>query len=282
MAVLVGVHGMAKHQLGRHQLMPAWSLALADGVERAVGRRVAPPEVDIAFYGDLFLPVSPQAGTKSPDDADVFEQVSEQEWQEIADGLAELVGEEEVAAATGRPDMGYTRVPVPLQAVLRAIDRRFGAASAILVVGVLRQVRRYLRETVDKAAIDARVAESVGGDCRVLIGHSLGSVVAYEYLRTHPDHQVQLLLTVGSPLGLRMVRGRLPMTGMEVPRWVNVRDRRDPVACAGQLRRWWPQIAEADELVVGNGADTHGVERYLSRRQTGEVLVAALPQLADG
>lgn len=280
MGVLVGVHGMAKHQLGRHQLMPAWSLALADGVERAVGLQVLVPQVSIAYYGDLFLPEPELAATKSAVDEDVFAQMSGRDWQEITDGLTELAGDPGTVAAEELPDKGYTRVPVPVQGLLRAIDRRFGAASAILAVGVLRQVRRYLLAAVDKTAIDARVAEAIGPDCRVLIGHSLGSVVAYEHLRTHLGHQVQLLLTLGSPLALRMVRDRLALTGMSVPRWVNVRDRRDPVACAGELRRWWPQIAE--ELVVDNGGDTHAVERYLSRRQTGEVLVAALPQLAAG
>ena len=36
--------------------------------------------------------------------------------------------------------------PLPLQVLLRAADRRFGAAAVILYVGVFRQVRRYLRE----------------------------------------------------------------------------------------------------------------------------------------
>jgi hypothetical protein len=107
-------------------------------------------------------------------------------------------------------------------------------------------------------------------------------VVAYEYLRQHPGGGVELFLTAGSPLGLRMVRSRLPVGPLGVPTWVNVRDLRDPVACAGALRRWWPQIPEADELVVDNGMNTHGVERYLSKKATGQALLRALPQLSGG
>jgi pimeloyl-ACP methyl ester carboxylesterase len=83
--------------------------------------------------------------------------------------------------------------------LLRAVDRRFGAAAGVLYVGVLRQVRRYLTDPHLKATVDARVEAAVGERCRVLIGHSLGSLIAYEYLRQHPGHGVQLLLTLGSP-----------------------------------------------------------------------------------
>lgn len=56
MAAIVGVHGIAQQQLGRHQLREPWRRSLADGLERASGARVAPPPLDIAYYGDLFLP----------------------------------------------------------------------------------------------------------------------------------------------------------------------------------------------------------------------------------
>lgn len=124
--------------------------------------------------------------------------------------------------------------------------------------------------------------QAVDEHTRVLIGHSLGSVVAYEYLRRHQDHRIELFLTLGSPLGLRMVRSRLPEPRpLAVPTWVNVRDPHDPVACAGALHRWWPQLLGRD-LPVRNGGDTHAVERYLSRRTTGEVLLEALTEPASG
>jgi hypothetical protein len=64
MGELVGVHGMAKHQLGRDELMPAWTLASADGLERAL-QTIEPPKLDLAFYGDVFLPLSQRARLES-------------------------------------------------------------------------------------------------------------------------------------------------------------------------------------------------------------------------
>lgn len=284
MGELVGVHGVAKHRLGRHLLLRDWVPALADGVERAAGRAVPVPDLDLAFYGDVFLPGggTVSSGSKSGGgDGVELDGMDEAELAEVVDVLSESVSASDVAAAEEEAPKGYTRVPRTLQVLLRAVDRRFGAAAGVLYVGVLRQVRRYLTDPQLKATVDARIEATVDEQCRVLIGHSLGSLVAYEYLRQHPGHGVQLLLTLGSPLGLRMVRSRLTVVPLPVPAWVNVRDLRDPVACAGPLYTWWPRIGPTGDRIVDNGGDAHAVEGYLARKTTGEVLLQALPHLAD-
>lgn len=284
MGLLVGIHGIAKHQLGRHQLLTAWKPALGDGLERACGHPVPLPEVDLAFYGDVYL----GGGDRSPSvdaatlPADAPAEMDDAECGDVGEELAAVVTDADVAAAEAEVEKGYTRSPRSVQVLLRAVDRRFGAAAGLLHLGVMRQVRRYLTDPELKARVDARVEEAVGTQCRVLIGHSLGSVVAYEYLRRREDHGVELLVTLGSPLGLRMVRDRLPaVEALPNISWVNVRDLRDPVACAGRLASWWPQLGENGDVVVNNGGDAHAVERYLSREATGRVLLAALPQLVN-
>ena len=293
MALIVGVHGIAKHQSGRHQLLADWRPALLDGLERATSRRVERVDLDLAFYGDVFLSPRGFGGRKGADDADLLNRLGaldeigdldDEERTDVEELLSEIVTQEDVAGAAEdvAKEKGYTRTPTLVQLLLRAVGRRFTAAAAVTTFGVLRQVRGYLRDEALKAEIDQRVKQGVLPGCRVLVGHSLGSVVAAEYLRQTPNHGIELLLTLGSPLGLRFVRGRFPTTPIVIPAWVNIRDRRDPVACAGPLGTWWPQISETDDIVVENGADTHAVERYLSRRATGEVLVRALPELVGG
>ena len=53
---LVGVHGIGKQQLGRHQLLGLWSRALADGLERASGCADRHPEDGYRVFGDLVRP----------------------------------------------------------------------------------------------------------------------------------------------------------------------------------------------------------------------------------
>jgi hypothetical protein len=100
--------------------------------------------------------------------------------------------------------------------------------------GIADRVRALLRQALDEAAAaDARV---------LLIGHSLGSVVAYDTLwereRDSPGGwRVDLFLTVGSPLGVRFVQHRLRgahAAGRDrypgnVRQWVNI-------AAVGELR----------------------------------------------
>ena len=219
-----------------------------------------------------------------------LEDLSAAEIDEALADAREAVSEEEIAAAAALPPpKAYTRTPRHLQAVLRALDAKFGAAAGVLYVGTLRQVRRYLRDGELKTTVDEIVAAKVGRECRVLIGHSLGSVVALEFVRQHPEHRLDLLLTLGSPLGLRMVQSRLPHPyfGADAPggipasveEWVNVRDVRDPVACAGELSRWWPGVVDRP---VDNEGDAHSVARYLSKNQTGSAIVRAAPYLVPG
>jgi hypothetical protein len=285
MSAIIGVHGIMNQQLGRHQLIDDWGPALADGLERAAGHRVPIPDLDIVFYGDLFLPEDPRGGKGTggefteltPDDADALSPFAEEVAGPLTSGP---VPDEEP------PTKGRTSVPLPLQPILRTLDRRFGSRkSSLLFLGELKQVRRYLLDPPIKAEADKRAEEVIGDGGRVVIGHSLGSVVAFEFVRQHPDYPVDLLLTLGSPLGLRTVRELMPDPGYggdllpsNVARWVSLRDPRDPVACAGDLSRFWPGVS--DDPTVNNQGDAHAVGRYLGKRQAGTAVLRALPGLA--
>ena len=85
----------------------------------------------------------------------------------------------------------------------------------------------------------ARVCEEVGEGTRVVIGHSLGSV-AYEYVCRYWPPSVELLVTLGSPLGIpNLVFERLTPAPAEgagawpgrVASWVNLAAAEGQVAC---------------------------------------------------
>ena len=245
--------------------------------------------LNLAFYGNLFLPAR-KPGSKGPPTGDDLDGLRDEEIANLVEAAREVLTEEEVASAAELPpEKGYTRTPVALQGVLRALDARYGRTAGVLYLGTLRQVRRYLVDPDLKGRVDAILADTMTSGCRILIGHSLGSVLALEYVRQHPEHRLDLLLTLGSPLALRMVQSRLPEpffgAGTEAGRpesvaaWVNVRDVRDPVACAGDLSAWWSAV---EDRHVDNEGDAHNVARYLGNQQSGAAILAAAPQLAGG
>lgn len=93
------------------------------------------------------------------------------------------------------------------------------------------------RERMEKSLLDRL---QVGGGPFIVIGHSQGSMIAYQVLRKLQKSQcdVRLFLTLGSPLGLQEVQDMLlklePDRPLAVPdcvdRWLNVAERLDPVA----------------------------------------------------
>jgi pimeloyl-ACP methyl ester carboxylesterase len=164
----------------------------------------------------------------------------------------------------------------------------FAKVAQQAFIGNLKQVTRFLTDRSVKDLVLARVDEQVGQGTRVLIGHSLGSVVAYEYLCLYQPPSVKLLVTLGSPLGIpKLVFDRLtPVpTGHggawpgAVAGWVNVADPDDIVALRKQLAGLFPGPSHGravDDRLVDNGGQPHAVDRYLNARQTGSALGDAL------
>ena len=105
------------------------------------------------------------------------------------------------------------RLPV-LRSALQFVSRKTGAPT-LIIERFLDDVAYYLempemRESV-LGIVDSGLRRAVpdGGDV-VVLGHSLGSIVAYDALTRLPDrYRVRLLVTAGSPLGYPIVQKNL-------------------------------------------------------------------------
>ena len=288
MVRVVCVHGVGQQRETENTLHRAWAPALCGGVGLA-GGRLAEAEVRCAFYGDLFRPPGRHLAGGDPliraQDLDQFEQ----------DLLAAWWGEAaRTDAAVVAPDARTLAVRTPhgAQRALRALSgsRFFAALGERALLGDLRQVRDYIHKREIRREARQRVAAAVGEDTGVLVGHSLGSVVAYEALCANPEWPVRMLVTLGSPLGIPNLifdrlepapvleasagpgpRGRWPGPGRA---WVNVADQGDVVALVKDLRAGFGP--EVDCWLVDNGASAHDVRPYLTAVETGRAIVAGL------
>ncbi|MFC8600125.1 hypothetical protein [Isoptericola sp. NPDC057191] len=128
-----------------------------------------------------------------------------------------------------------------LVAALALVDRYVPGVGAEVLLVLTRDVYAYLHDDHVRQVIDDGLADALSGDePAVVVAHSLGSVVAYAMLASGsfaraagPD--VPLLLTPGSPLGIRAIRDALQArTALTFPRgvrrWVSPRDPRDLLA----------------------------------------------------
>lgn len=124
---------------------------------------------------------------------------------------------------------------LPLPASLRKLITRG------LVRAFLRDVNDYFfvkrRREVMRESLLARLR--VGGGPFIVIGHSQGSMIAYDALSSvaPKDADVALFVTIGSPLGIAEVQDQVKdLTGhrlrvpMCVRRWLNVAEPLDPVS----------------------------------------------------
>jgi pimeloyl-ACP methyl ester carboxylesterase len=139
-------------------------------------------------------------------------------------------------------------------------------------------------------ALDALAAAEQAPRPHVVVGHSLGSVIAYDVLKNVDEAPVcDGLVTLGSPLGLDEVRDRLDpgwsrwdgFPAAKVDRsWVNVFDRLDPVCgfdpvLANDYRREGrPVVSDVDE--PNWGIWRHSIGKYFRGSRLRKSLVALL------
>ncbi|WP_461074906.1 lipase family protein [Streptomyces deserti] len=280
MARIVGVHGVGKQRLGAHTLLKDWEPALADGLDRADGPKLASGDLRMAFYGDLFRPAGHTLAVGDPlfTASDVDEGDEGLESELLLEWWAACARTDPAVPPPGADTL--TRSPRAVQTALRVLQhsRFFAEVSLRALVFDLKQVHRYLTDDVLRAAARSRVEELIGPDTRVVVAHSLGSVVAYEALCARSeDHQVRTLVTLGSPLGMRMVHDRLrpePGAWPGTVRWTNVVDEGDVVAAVRDLSLFFGTGVAGK--VVHNGSHAHDATRYLTAKETGEAVAEGL------
>lgn len=192
---------------------------------------------------------------------------------------------EQLVARDPEQELGWgdaLRLPL-LRSALQFVSRKTGAPT-LIIEQFLDDIAYYLelkemRETV-LGTVERDVHRTLpdGGEL-VLIGHSLGSIVAYDLLTRLPEsYRVRLFVTAGSPLGypivqnnlLGRVRGQKPVIPSVVPQtpgaWLNAYDVLDFVALVHPLAGTYTEGVRgqlSDERTY-NPTGPHAIEDYLA------------------
>lgn len=289
MAAIVGVHGIAQQFKGGYELGSVWFDALRDGLAtadcRPLAARLMPADVRVAFFGDLFRPDRAMAAAEPPYTPDDVEPGPEQDMLEC---WYQAAAEQDASLGSLSAVMGPARVTVEVMLERLLRSRTLARVTRRGLIGSLKQVTAFLGKPDVKERVLERVGCEVTPHTRVVIGHSLGSVVAYEYLALYRPPRVELLITLGSPLGIpNLVFDRLtpaPDGGSgswpgRVRGWVNVADADDFIALRKRLAPLFPAppgSAGIEDHLVDNGDEPHAIERYLNARSTGKALCHVL------
>lgn len=282
MARIVGVHGINHEFSGSHSVRSKWLPALKDGLERVGTQLDSDDDFLCGFYGDVFRGSPRAIGVPNYTARDITssweKELLMQWWSEAAKVDQDVKGPEDT-------DDYRLAVPGGIQQALRALSRckYLGGAAEKVIIFWIKQVQKYLHDPAIKDKIKKRIVDCIQDDTRVLIGHSLGSIVCYECLCEHPEWPVKVFVSLGSPLGIqRLIFEHLdppPMNGMgqwpgEGRSWFNIADRGDIVALEKNLNPYFD--GEVVDQLVDNGWDAHPAVRYLTAAETGAAIKKGL------
>lgn len=285
MTAIVGVHGVGNYVPGQPAAAVAarrsadWAASVAAGLGVPAGTL----DLTVAYYAPVLHAGEPvaQGAITDPDRA-----------LDTLDPEPAALAEDWINALDLPSVTVQGRLAVPLRHAVSVVAGRFGLdgrPTKLFVAACFPEVARYLAGDDAPARVEARdqVAATIAERrARVVIAHSLGTVVAYEALHAHPGLEVDLFVTLGSPLALPGAvfprlqprpggqAGRLPPG---VRRWVNISDYGDPIAILRPLKAYFPGV-DLDLTESVGLFDFHRAVRYLGCASLAATLAPCLGQ----
>lgn len=268
---ILGVHGVWNHKptLTPGAAVQKLSAEWRSHLPRAIAERA---DLITCYYAHHLNTVIPQGG-------DDLDHLSDDAYAALVSWAAQLD-----AVPTDTPQALWS---IPARMIVDKIAEKRGLNKALLrpfVAVFLREIRAYFRPS-GKARTEARhtVCEAIRAhQPHVVVAHSLGSVVTYETLCAWPDLSVDLLITMGSPLGMDgVIFDRLqPPPNPEgqqnrppgVRRWVNVADPGDIVAIPMPFTRRFGPDDNFEDVHI-DWFDFHSSGRYLASQRTMEAML---------
>lgn len=290
---LVFVHGRSQQGKNAAALKAQWVEALCQGLAKSsLKLPIAASDIRFPYYGDTLDQLV--RGRPAAEAAKVIvrgEAAGEEEQNFVRAMILEIqqqlgITDQQVMAVSGASvsvrERGIQNWEWVHQ-VLQAIDRYVPGASSNVIAVATRDVYLYLNNPGFQDVIDTGVRAAFSETQEaVVVAHSLGTVVAYNVLRSHAaaNGHVPLLVTLGSPLGIQAVKDALyPLVHPAcVSQWFNALDERDVVALYPLDAQHFPvtPLVENKTDVENTTANRHGISGYVSDKVVAQRIYAAL------
>jgi len=289
---LMFVHGRAQEKKDAAALKGEWIAAFREGLSKSeLDLSISENMIRFPYYGqtlyDLVSNVPPEKvaqvivkGENADEQQRAFVRAVIQEVRDKA-GItdAEIAAVAEQAVVTKGP-LNWEW----LHAVLRAIEQTVPGASGASIAVATNDVYQYLFNIGIRDAIEEGIRKAMQPDAdTVIVGHSLGTVVAYSLLRREGKSsgwKVPLYVTLGCPLGVSAIKRALaPNRHPEcVGDWFNALDVRDIVALYPLDEDTFPITPSIENKIdVNNQTENrHGISGYLNDKEVAKRIYDAL------
>jgi hypothetical protein len=289
---LVFINGRSQEHKDAAQLKEQWIATWAEGLRRSgLGLPISEPDIRFPYYGDTLYDLERGAGEEAAANVIVrgaFEDNDEKEFmlqvmQEVRKKAD--VTDEQLAAVAGQEvvERGILNHEWVL-GIMRALDSRLPGGSGASIALATHDVYEYLRNPGIRDVIETGVrAAFAPGVPTVVVGHSLGSVVAYNLLRRDGaamGWQVPLFVTVGCPLAVTAIRRALQPVQFPACAgdWYNALDPRDVVALYPlDASHFAVNPPVKNKINVDNDTENrHGIVGYLNDKDVARKIYEAL------
>ncbi|MBY3555210.1 lipase family protein [Modestobacter lapidis] len=261
-AKLVFLHGV-----GDGDPRGQWLTGVNRGLEAAGYQGLAKADVIAPRYSDILCTDGVSASVPPRTYVTADEEARRRDYERRQARVSRLIGHDPDAGP-----LGYDALPPALVNPLQ--DLAVGWP-----VGQLDQVNRYMSSDGLRGAVLRRVLEHLPSEGEiVLVGHSLGSVVAIDLLdHLSVDLKVKRFITIGSPAGSLFIHEKTERLLKRFPYgtvedWSNLLGRADPVTAGRGLGGTFPA---AQDFFVGIGHQ-HAACAYFEHASVATLLGEAL------
>lgn len=289
--VIIGIHGLG-NKPSKNILENWWREAMLEGLEK-LNKPLDLPEFELVYWSDILH--------KQPQDVNILEADNPLHLHEkYVHGLANIEPEDN---SLRQKLLNFLEDQLDKLFLNDDLTINYSGISDAIIHRYFKDLEfYYTQECLDKnndkctarSMIRDRLVEVVEkykDDEIMLIGHSMGSIIAYDVLTfLMPDIRIHTFVTIGSPLGFPVVQGkiaaewsskRLVPPKLKTPpgvkrHWYNFADLKDKVALIYQLdknfRRNYRGIKVQDFIVqndyqIDGNANHHKSYGYLRTKE---------------
>lgn len=256
------IHGRSQEGKEPGELKNAWLKALEEGLSLNGLKLTGDVQFRFPYYGDALKSFTEEKSMYPERERSCEAEILLEIAKELLDEKTWI----ELSSACKSLDLFSDE---NFQKLLKLLERNSEVSAAFLRL-FAKDVAIYLSRESAREKVEGIVVEELNADTKIVIGHSLGSVIGYEAL-TKADcgsNNISLFVTLGSPLGLSSVNMylskplRIPKT---VEKWFNAFDERDFIALNKLDKSHFPpEEGIINYEGVRNGEPNHhGVKGYL-------------------
>lgn len=285
------IHGRAQEEYTQKTLLDNWTTALKGSFSKAGIEFPEGLSLTLPYYGKELIV---QRELYKEDIANgVYQMRAPEILAELNDFEKELleilrenagISKKEVVAEVDADEQnrGVENWGVTI-AITRLLDRHFNSTANGCVKKRTDDVVTYLVLPDARKKINSFYLEALTAEPTIIIAHSLGTIIAYDILRSIDPgkHDIRGLITLGSPLGVSAVQRQLHPPAV-YPKglkgnWVNLFDPKDIVALNPLNRNNFRVDPEIKNHEIYNGSDNrHKIGEYLSNPLIAETMVKML------